>query len=613
MSKLLGVLALASVATLAACLWILKRKKEDDDKDDETKTIVFESAVKDESKNIQDNSKSRVEEVSHLSEQKLEMMKNDENLDSKKESLMEWIDRQLAEAEQRSRNNSPDVPDENQDLEVGINENREVNSNLKTAIVLPQSIGEEVVTTKVTTSSEGPPNVKDEKALKAEIILDEKKVKVSEDVDKYCSVSSLSKEINLDVLNDNDSVSNPTNVPDPMVNKNENDEVPEYINKEITCETSSTTAVKNEDENPYFTDKKQNVVEFIIEENKEINPEQNSKIVQPQSIEEVVSVQDASNIDGSSDGDDSDVLDTDTRPNEEAMKNAENVNKPCSVSSNGIVVSSKDDSEIVEKGVGDLSVIKEDRKDDNDDIIQDKASENKNGSTEDRSLLFDDKMLYEKKYLENVDTLSTQLGGEPTHKAFESEELSPLYQEIENVENDVVSSRHNNNEKNASVIFIDEKTEEVNAQVFDRPSPTELNVDVLLHNNVSITQDISLDIKENVEKPSPTKISNNIGKTSQEDDESEQEIQLLKGKSDNKNTLLEDSESSSSELDINDESVEKCSIDKSFQYSDSDSFSLEDNQILTSDVENEKAPVDVDEGIGDSGDLILRPSWQLKR
>jgi len=608
MSKLLGVLALASVATLAACLWILKRKKEDDDKDDETKTIVFESAVKDESKNIQDNSKSRVEEVGHLSEQKLEMMRNDENLDSKKESLMEWIDRQLAEAEQRSRNNSPDGPDENQDLEIGINENREDNSNLKTNIVLPQSIGEEVVTTKVTTSSEGPPNVEDEKALKAEIILDEKKVKVSEDVDKYCSVSSLSKEINLDVLNDNDTVSNPTNVPDSMVNKNEHDEVPEYINKEITCETSIATAVQNEDENPYFTDKKQDVVEFIIEENKEINPEQNSKIVQPQSIEEIVSVQDASNIDGSSDGDESDVLDTDTRPNEEAMKNAENVNKPCSVSSNGIVVSSKDDSEIVEKGVGDLSVIKEDRKDDNDDIIQDKASENKNGSTEDRSLLFDDKMLYEKKSLENVDTLSTQLGGEPNHKAFESDELSPLYQEIENVENDVVSSTHNNNEKNASVIFIDEKTEEV-----VRSSPTELNVDLLLHNNVSITQDISLNIKENVEKPSPTKISNNIGKTSQEDDESEQEIQLLKGKSDNKNTLLEDSESSSSELDINDESVEKCSIDKSFQYSDSDSFSLEDNQILTSDVENEKAPVDVDEGIGDSGDLILRPSWQLKR
>jgi len=604
MSKLLGVLALASVATLAACLWILKRKKEDDDKDDETKTIVFESTVKDESKNIQDNSKSRVEEVGHLSEQKLEMMKNDENLDSKKESLMEWIDRQLAEAEQRSRNNSPDGPDENQDLEIGINENREVNSNIKTNIVLPQSIGEEVVTTKVTTSSEGPPNVEDEKALKAEIILDEKKVKVSEDVDKYCSVSSLSKEINLDVLNDSES--NPTNVPDPMVNKNEHDEVPEYINKEITCETSSTTVVQNEDE-------KQDVVEFIIEGNKEINPEQNSKIVQPQSIEEIVSVKDASNIDGSSVGDDSDVLDTDTRPNEEAMKNAENVNKPCSVSSNGIVVSSKDDSEIVEKGVGDLSVIKEDRKDDNDDIIQDKASENKNGSTEERSLIFDDKMLYEKKYLENVDTLSTQLGGEPNHKSFESEELSPLYQKLENVENDVVSSTQNNNEKNASVIFIDEKNEEVNAQVFDRPSPTELNVDVLLHNNVSITQDISLNIKENVEKPSPTKISNNIGKTSQEDDESEQEIQLLKGKSDNKNTLLEDSESSSSELDINDESVEKCSIDKSFQYSDSDSFSLEDNQILTSDVENEKAPVDVDEGIGDSGDLILRPSWQLKR
>jgi len=88
----------------------------------------------------------------------------------------------------------------------------------------------------------------------------------------------------------------------------------------------------------------------------------------------------------------------------------------------------------------------------------------------------------------------------------------------------------------------------------------------------------------------------NSNDTKKVDDDSDMEIQLLKGSSDNKSYILEDSDSSGN-------------------YSDSGSYEENTNKVTPSDSKDEDCETKLNgsqDELNDSIGLMLRPSWQLK-
>merc|ERR1711892_312638 len=132
--KLVGVVALAGLSAVAAYLFLFRKKEEESlDEQEEVIAAIEKEPVLNVSSKVEEDITPLgiIEDSPSMPEEPAPVVDNkeivSEDLTDKTGSLMEWIDRQLKEAESKSRNATP-APESQTDLNEDNADNKDVGS-----------------------------------------------------------------------------------------------------------------------------------------------------------------------------------------------------------------------------------------------------------------------------------------------------------------------------------------------------------------------------------------------------------------------------------------------------------------------------------------------------
>merc|ERR1711892_699707 len=132
--KLVGVVALAGLSAVAAYLFLFRKKEEESlDEQEEVISAIEKKPVLNVSSKVEEDITPLgiIEDSPSMPEEPAPVVDSreivSEDLTDKTESLMEWIDRQLKEAESKSRNATP-APESQTDLNEDNADNKDVGS-----------------------------------------------------------------------------------------------------------------------------------------------------------------------------------------------------------------------------------------------------------------------------------------------------------------------------------------------------------------------------------------------------------------------------------------------------------------------------------------------------
>jgi len=532
--KLVGVVALAGLSAVAAYLFLFRKKEEEslDEQEEVIAAIEKEPVLNVSSKvdeeitplGIIEDSPSMPEEPAPVVDSK-EIISED--LTDKTESLMEWIDRQLKEAESKSRNATP-APESQTDQNEDKADNKDVGSpeqKNKDGLEVTTAETEQSITSQITSVDEiKEPDELDDSMDSIEIIemvevenlkLQEEEVqsndhKPTESVETIESISSQNdfqgvQEEDLSIKINSQEENQPTEI-------NKSKVISAQFNPEEKREVDDST------QNYENSTQEENQVVEIIEV--KTDPEEN--IVKEDSREETVQ-HDENNI----------------------QEEFQSVGEKTSIES-------------IENGEDEVSV--QSNQNSLQEENQSNPLENKDGENSDEISVQHSNSIVTPE--ESIETGTSIPATDVTSPAWEN-------MNTEQSELDLSS---------AATGLSNDKVSEVLADLA-------VNVEFAECEDLAKTPEI-----ESL-KDSECKIKSLI------DEDSDAEIQLLKGCSDNKTSILEDSDSSGN-------------------YSDSGSYVESANTEITNDeVKSDDSVKETKENkdeLNDSIGLMLRPSWQIK-
>jgi len=535
--KLVGVVALAGLSAVAAYLFLFRKKEEEslDEQEEVIAAIEKEPVLNVSSKvdeeitplGIIEDSPSMPEEPAPVVDSK-EIVSED--LTDKTESLMEWIDRQLKEAESKSRNATP-APESQTDQNEDKADNKDVGSpeqKNKDGLEVTTAETEQSITSQITSVDEiKEPDELDDSMDSIEII-------------EMVEVENL--KLQEEEVQSNDH--KPTESVETIESESSQNDFPGVQEEDLSIKINS------QEENQPTEINKSKVIsaQFNPEEKREVDDSTQNYENSTQEENQVVEI-----IEVKTDPEENKVKE-DSR--EETVQHDEN-----NIQEEFQSVGEKTSIESIENGEDEVSV--QSNQNSLQEENQSNPLENKDGENSDEISVQHSNSIVTPE--ESIETGTSIPATDVTSPA--SENINTEQSELD------LSS--------AATGLSNDKVSEVLADKADLA----VNVEFAECEDLAKTPEI-----ESL-KDSECKIKSLI------DEDSDAEIQLLKGCSDNKTSILEDSDSSGN-------------------YSDSGSYVESANTEITNDeVKSDDSVKETKENkdeLNDSIGLMLRPSWQIK-